>query len=84
MYKVVVTARAMRDLERMDKETRQRVIDKLGLYAHDPMRHARKLTSPKIGTWRFRIGEYRVIFDLEGDTIVVLRLGHRREVYGGN
>ena len=77
-----MTARAMRDFEKMDKETRQRIVEKLGLYSHDPMQYARKLTNPKIGTWRFRIGEYRVIFDLEGDTIVILRLGHRREVYG--
>lgn len=77
-----MTARAMRDLDKMDKETRQRITEKLGLFARDPMRHARKLANAKIGTWRFRIGEYRVIFDLEGDTIVILRLGHRREVYG--
>lgn len=28
-----------------------------------------------------RIGDYRVVFDLEGDQIVVLRMGHRREIY---
>jgi len=30
---------------------------------------------------RFRIGNYRVIFDLEGDEIVVLRAGHRKDIY---
>jgi len=72
----------MRDLDKLDEETRRRITDKLGEFARDPMRHARKLANPKIGSWRFRIGEYRGIFDLEGDTVVILRLGHRREVYG--
>ncbi|ACK42565.1 hypothetical protein Dtur_1287 [Dictyoglomus turgidum DSM 6724] len=32
-------------------------------YAVDPLKYARKLISQKIGTYRFRIGDYRVIFD---------------------
>jgi mRNA interferase RelE/StbE len=34
-----------------------------------------------LGEYRFRIGDYRVIFDIEGNEIVVLRVGHRREIY---
>lgn len=34
-----------------------------------------------LGSYRFRIGDYRVVFDLEGDQIVILRVGHRREIY---
>ena len=43
--------------------------------------HAERLTEPELGSYRFRVGDYRVIFDLEGDEIVVLRVGHRREIY---
>jgi mRNA interferase RelE/StbE len=39
------------------------------------------LTDPEIGTYRFRIGDYRVIFDLEGNDVIVLRVGHRKEIY---
>jgi mRNA interferase RelE/StbE len=39
------------------------------------------LIDPKLGTYRFRIGDYRVIFDIEGKDIVVLRVGHRRDIY---
>jgi len=39
------------------------------------------LINPEFGTYRFRIGDYRVIFDIEDDQIIVLRIGHRREVY---
>jgi len=40
-----------------------------------------KLTNPKIGTYRFKIGDYRVVFDLDDKTIVVLRIGHRKSIY---
>jgi len=36
---------------------------------------------PALGTYRFRIGDYRVIFDIEGKDIVALRVGHRRDIY---
>lgn len=39
------------------------------------------MTDPKIGTYRFRTGDYRVIFDIEGKDIVILRAGHRKEIY---
>jgi len=39
------------------------------------------MVDPALGTYRFRIGDYRVIFDIEGNEVVVLRVGHRREIY---
>jgi mRNA interferase RelE/StbE len=46
-----------------------------------PLEHAEPLTDSKLGSFRFRIGDYRVIFDSEGHDIVVMRVGHRREIY---
>jgi mRNA interferase RelE/StbE len=37
-----------------------------------------KLTNPEIGTYRFRIGEYRIAFDISEDTLIVHAVGHRR------
>ncbi len=34
-----------------------------------------------MGTYRFRVGNYRVIFDLDDEQIVILRVGHRRDIY---
>lgn len=50
--------------------------------AADPLRFAVKLIDYKLGEYRFRIGNFRIIFDLAGKDIVVLRVGHRRDVYG--
>ena len=80
-YELVITRRAEKDIARLDPVAKQRVKEALQEYLKDPLRHARKLLELSLGTYRFRIGDYRVIFDLEGDKLVVLRVGHRREIY---
>lgn len=48
----------------------------------DPFQHSRKLagkTGP--GRWRFRVGDYRIRFDIEGRLLLFYRARHRREVY---
>ncbi len=45
------------------------------------MKKAEKLTDFAFGTYKFRIGDYRIIFDIEDKDIVILRVGHRREIY---
>ena len=49
----------------------------------DPRIHGKGLTSNLSGKWRYRIGDYRVICDIEDDKLIVLalRVAHRREVY---
>ncbi len=59
----------------------KRIAAKLKEYAREPLRYAKKLISPKMGAYRFRIGDYRVIFDIEGENIVILRVGHRKSIY---
>ncbi len=81
MYKVVFTQRALKDWKDIDKETQTRIVAKLKEYARDPFRYSRKLIHPKIGTYRFRIGNYRIIFDMDKENIVVLRIGHRSNIY---
>ena len=80
MYKVLLTQRALKDLDALEKQVRIRIIKKLKEYASKPLRDTRKLESPKIGTYRFRVGDYRV-FDIDGENLVVLRAGHRKTIY---
>jgi mRNA interferase RelE/StbE len=82
-YKLVYTKRADKDIQRLDSKIKERISRTLLRYHEDPLRYAEKLTDSRLGTYRFRIGDYRVIFDIEGDEIVVLRVGHRREIYRG-
>ena len=81
VHKIVFTRRALKDLEKIPKDEKNRIGEKLKEYAQEPMKYTRKLTSPKIGTYRFRVGDYRIIFDIESDEIVILRIGNRRDIY---
>lgn len=81
MYKIVITDRAVRDIERIDLPTKKRIGEKLKLFSANPLNYAKKLINPKIGSYRFRIGDYRVIFDIVDDSIVILRVGHRSSIY---
>ena len=81
VYEFVFTRRALRDLDSIDTTTQQRIALKLKEYAYEPLRNARKLINQKIGTYRFRIGDYRFIFDIDNATIVILRIGHRSSIY---
>jgi mRNA interferase RelE/StbE len=80
-YRIVVTETATRDVNRLDADTCKRIAQKLPVFAMDPLAYARKLTNPKIGTYRFRVGDHRIIFDLVGGDLVILRIGHRKEIY---
>ncbi|MGH7233277.1 MAG: type II toxin-antitoxin system RelE family toxin [Nitrospiraceae bacterium] len=80
-YRLIYTHRAIRDIEALDLSIRQRIGKTLLRYQTDPLKYAEKLKHSELGSYRFRIGDYRVVFDLEEDEIVILRLGHRREIY---
>jgi mRNA interferase RelE/StbE len=80
-YTLIYTQRAERDIAGLDSKTKERIDKTLLRYKEEPLRYAEKLSDPILGTYRFRIGDYRVIFDLEGNEIVVLRVGHRKEIY---
>ncbi len=80
-YTLIYTQRAERDIARLDSKTKERIGKTLLRYQEEPLQYAEKLSDPILGGYRFRIGDYRVIFDIEGNKIVVLRVGHRREIY---
>jgi mRNA interferase RelE/StbE len=80
-YRLVYTRRAEKDIKKLDPSVK-RVIGKSLLKLQDnPAQYSEKLTDPRIGTYRFRIGDYRVIFDIEDKDVVILRVGHRRDIY---
>jgi mRNA interferase RelE/StbE len=80
-YALSYTPQALKDIQGLDPVVRKRLGKKLLQMAEDPQRFAGKLTNSTLGAYRFRIGDHRVIFDLKGKAIIVLHVGHRREIY---
>lgn len=80
-YRLVYTQKAVRDIGRLDAAVKKRIGATLLRFKENPLQYAERLTDPELGGYRFRIGDYRVIFDIEGNDIVVLRAAHRKEIY---
>jgi mRNA interferase RelE/StbE len=80
-YRLVYTLKAVRDIDRLEAGVKKRIGTTLLRFKDNPIQYAERLTDPELGSYRFRIGDYRVIFDIEGNDIVVLRAGHRKEIY---
>ena len=85
-YKVEYTERAIKELRKLDKYTRQMLyswIDKNLVNCENPKLHGKPLTANCKGQWRYRVGDYRIITEIQEDRIVILILtvGHRSEVY---
>lgn len=80
-YKIFYTQTAVDDIDKLDPVSKKRIGKKIQALSKDPLSHARKLINSSLGYYRWRIGDYRIIFDLDGNRIIVLRVGHRKEIY---
>ena len=86
-WELQYTQNALRALEKLDTKLAQRILRKLEFYGSqkNPLEFAKKL-QPPLDVYRFRIGEYRVLFDAASDKkkvriLFILSVKHRKEVY---
>ena len=85
-YKVIFTERAKKQLKKLDKHIAALIIgwlEKNIQNCENPRLHGKGSVENKSGQWRYRIGDYRVICEIQDKEIIVLVLevGHRREIY---
>ena len=80
-YKLLYTKSAAKDIQKLDTVVRKRLKSKLETYASNPLFHAKKLIDFSLGTYRWMVGNYRIIFDIDRENIIILRVRHRREIY---
>jgi mRNA interferase RelE/StbE len=86
MYSVAYSKAADKELQKLDKHTATIIygwIDKNLEGCADPRLHGKALVGDKKGYWRYRIGSYRVIADIQDNIVLIeiINVGHRREVY---
>jgi mRNA interferase RelE/StbE len=82
-YKVVWRTSAERELRKLPREVITLVVELAATLAIDPFQHGAVKLAGAEHTWRVRSGDYRLIYSVTGDTLVVeiVKVGHRREVY---
>jgi mRNA interferase RelE/StbE len=82
LFPIFYDERAVEELAGLDTSIRSRVIKSIGLkLATAPDRFGKPLRGSLKGDWSLRIGDYRVLYRIEKETVVISRIGHRREVY---
>ena len=86
MYKVVFSKDALKQLKKLDKSIAALIVGWIrknlenSLY---PRIHGKGLAVNRSGQWRYRVGDYRILADINDSeiTILVISIGHRRDVY---
>ena len=78
--------RAARALRKLDRQTSERIVRFLAeriASSNDPRALGEALAGPLRGYWRYRVGDYRIVCDIQDSkiTVLVLDIGNRREIY---
>lgn len=85
MWSVEVSPRAEKALRKLDRQAARRVRDGLVRLAtlEDPTMSCKAPSGPLSGLWRYRVGDYRVIIDIDRSRLVIIALdmGHRGDIY---
>lgn len=85
-YEVELSERFKKEFRKFDKYTQKMIrawINKNLVGTENPRLHGKGLTSNRSGQWRYRIGDYRLICNINDNKLIILALsvGHRRDVY---
>lgn len=82
-YTVQVAPAAVRQLRKLDPPARRRVQAAVELLTADPRPMGAKKLAGGAGEWRVRTGDYRVVYEIHDQVLVVLvvAVGHRRDIY---
>lgn len=85
MWKIFFTKLAFKSLKKLDKAIQKRIKTKLEFYIsqENPLAFARKLIDSSLWEYRFRVWEYRIIFDVDENwkIIIIAIIWHRKNIY---
>ena len=80
-YKIEYKSSVVRDLKKLDKGVAGRILDQLEMDLSENPDGGQPLTGQFKGLFKYRVGDYRIIYTRTVEGILVLRIGHRSKVY---
>ncbi|MGH3916720.1 MAG: type II toxin-antitoxin system RelE family toxin [Pseudonocardiaceae bacterium] len=82
-YRVTLAPSAKRQLRKFDPQVRRRIQAAIELLADEPRPPVATRLVGGEGEWRVRTGDYRIVYEIHDDELIVLvlRVGHRRDIY---
>lgn len=81
--KIFYTHKAKKQLKDLHDLVQRRIFEKMRFYAEqkDPLKFAKRLTDYNEGEFCFRVGDYRLVFDVDKETIYILKIDRRDKIY---
>jgi len=80
IFKISWTKRGLEDLDKLEKNISQRILKKINnLKENFNSAEIKRLQNSDL--FRLRIGDYRVLFDITNDLIIILKIGNRKNIY---
>jgi mRNA interferase RelE/StbE len=83
-YKIIIHRQAAKSLEKIPSKTRKVIYEKIKILSENPFDNDLDICKLKDRSgYRFRVGDWRVIYNIEKDKVMIwiLNIDHRREVY---
>ena len=89
MYKLMTTAKFDKAFKKLDSHTQKIIkawIDKNLIDCENPRIHGKGLTANRSGQWRYRVGDYRILADIQDNKLILIlvEIGHRSRIYAAN
>jgi len=82
VYDIQYDPKSVKQLQKLDKQTALKILNAIEEYTQNPKsKKTTKLKTPFDGAYRLRVGNYRVIFYVEDDLMLISKIAHRKEVY---
>jgi len=82
LAEVAWTLDAANDLKKLDKPISRRILNRISWFAaHFDEIIPEPLSGEFASTFKFRVGDWRIIYTLQDEHILILAVGHRREIY---
>jgi mRNA interferase RelE/StbE len=88
-WSIEFVAEAKKEFAHLDRQVQERIrrfLRERIAKSENPRDYGEPLRRNLTGLWKYRVGDYRIIAEIaeEKVLVVVLRIGHRRKVYGGH
>lgn len=85
-WRIEIARSAEKQIQKLDRKAQKAILDFLRNRlqpSEDPRLFGKPLHGDKKSLWRYRVGDYRLICDIQDEriTVLILRVGHRKDVY---
>lgn len=89
LWTIKFDSKALQELLKLDKQSIKQItkyLEERIATSDNPRNYGKALTNNLSGLWRYRVGDYRIIVEIQDNEFIILavKIGHRSKIYGGH